>query len=433
MDAYFQSFAQVAEWSSGHQNADSAATAGAALQLGLCQPVLKDFLVSRKPESLAILGTVDEHLSRLGGKSKHVGPDTEVGLVSPPQHGRFYMTPADVVGGWPGHWYLGEADYQGKDQFTVRVKVGQQLVDLTIFTSVVVGDSAAVSWCRKSYGSKVWRLVNNVPATSGSRLAFGTQLGDRSERVGLPPNVTTLRGSRDALQTPGIGAGSVPGRASYMHLHLSEAASVEPAQSRPFHAAISEAAASTPEIVLTADGPSIDRAVISRCQEVDNPVLVPTSALYMLDAIGLVKNYLAKRTQSLSARDIVSATVVTAPLGGSIISGGSGLDAAFTYRPSAGFRGDDKVDIAVTVNNARYLVRFTVRVVEVTDDGECAPRRQAGGALVYVVQDSAGLSFYQANPAAWMEWTSLLNWGTSMHGLGIRFSDVSGARASSKV
>jgi len=217
VDADVQGLAQAAESSSGHQQIHAAATAGAAPRLGVCHPVLKDFLTSRKPESLAILGIVDQYLSRSVGKSTQVGPNAEVSLVRPPQHGRFYITPADVVGGWPGHWYLGEPDYAGKDQFTVRVKVGQQMVDVTIFTSVVVDDSAAVSWCVKSYGSQVWRMANNVQFRFASALALGAQMDDRPDRDGLPPSVTALRDFRGAPPIAGIGTNGTAGH--YHHVH----------------------------------------------------------------------------------------------------------------------------------------------------------------------------------------------------------------------
>lgn len=432
VDANVQGLAQAAESSSGHQQIYAAATAGTALRLGVCQPVLKDFLTSRKPESLAILGIVDQYLSRWVGKSTQVGPNAEVSLVRPPQHGRFYITPADVVGGWPGHWYLGEADYAGKDQFTVRVKVGQQMVDVTIFTSVVVGDSAAVSWCLRSYGSQVWRMANNLQFRSGSALALGAQIGDRPDRDGLPPSVTALRGFRGAPPIPGIGTNGTAGHDHRFHRRSLKATFAELPQRRLPDGAQTDAVAPTPEMVLTADNTSTYRAVISRCQEVDNPVLVPTSALYALDAIGLVKNYMAKRAQSLGARDIVSAAVVTAPLGGRIIAGGSGLDTAFTYRPSAGFRGDDKAAIAVTVNNVRYLVHFTLRVVEVTRDGNCGPRREAGAAPVHVVWDSANPNFGQADLAAWIASAHRSTWVAPLSGFETDRINVPGAASGTR-
>lgn len=137
----------------------SAVAAGGTLRLGLCQPVLKDFVASRKAESLAILGNVGDYLSRRDGRPVPVGADAEVSVLAPPRHGSFDTTPADGPGGWPGHWYLGDAGYGGQDQFTVRVRLGQRVVDVTVFTTVVIGDSAAMSFCRRVHGSQVWRLA----------------------------------------------------------------------------------------------------------------------------------------------------------------------------------------------------------------------------------------------------------------------------------
>ncbi len=65
----------------------------------------------------------------------------------------------------------------------------------------------------------------------------------------------------------------------------------------------------------------------------------------------------------------------------------------FVYQPDAGYRGTDQPEIAVTVNGFAYLVRFEIRVVQVTVDGTCRGSRVEAGHLTWdsAVQPTGGL------------------------------------------
>ena len=65
----------------------------------------------------------------------------------------------------------------------------------------------------------------------------------------------------------------------------------------------------------------------------------------------------------------------------------------FVYQPDAGHRGTDQAEIAVTVNGLAHLVRFEIRVVQVTVDGTCRGSRVEAGDLTWdsAVQPIGGL------------------------------------------
>ena len=113
--------------------------------------------------------------------------------------------------------------------------------------------------------------------------------------------------------------------------------------------------------------------VLKRCQEVENPILVPGSALYGLDAVGWVR---AELGQSWPKKPMVTAKIELAPQHGTILGDYFVSDASrdfpfYVYRPKSHFRGRDRVKISVSINGSRYLVDFSIQVVEVTVDGKC--------------------------------------------------------------
>jgi hypothetical protein len=113
--------------------------------------------------------------------------------------------------------------------------------------------------------------------------------------------------------------------------------------------------------------------VLKRCQQVENPILVPGSALYGIDPVGWVRNELGTNWPK---RPRVTAKIELVPKHGTIVEDYVISDVSkdfpfYIYIPKTDFHGKDHANIAVSVDGMHFLVDFTIQVVQVTVDGKC--------------------------------------------------------------
>jgi len=127
-------------------------------RFGICHPVVSVDINTRRAESLGVVGAVFDLRNIKNMRQPEPTSDTKVELLVPPRHGEYRVKEATSPSEWPDYQYLGDKGYTGEDTFTVKVHLREGPVEATYFTKVVVGDSAAVSHCKKHFGRDTWRI-----------------------------------------------------------------------------------------------------------------------------------------------------------------------------------------------------------------------------------------------------------------------------------